>query len=290
MWLLLEVRGIQINLQNQRHGTERGGLLRPAGQLPSLTGASGPQAPLSRETHESFSCRVQAGGWCKSIWNVELNKTSPCAPGALRAVGGQGRPQGAVGAGGGASDPTWVWGRSGGLPAANEGTGDVKQESSTVRWGFGPFLSLRTGAAVLSKDAAQLGPLHANMLPRAFAKASQESRQPALGGRCEPLYSMDSEAEACRKSQGQIWILSESSGLPAASEPRGSTDNLMNPSCSASFAISANPAGSERASLCKQRHQCKKDRQTDRRQHPPDEAGTPATVGSRWLWHVGWEP
>lgn len=39
---------------------------------------------------------------------------------------------------------------------------------------------------------------------------------------------MDSEAEACRKSQGQIWILSVSSGLPAASEPRGSTDNLMN--------------------------------------------------------------
>lgn len=226
MWLRLEVRGIQINLQNQRHGTERGGLLWPAGQLPSLTGASGPQAPLLRETHESFSCRVQALGWCKSIWNVELNKTGPCAPGALCTVGGQGRPQGAVGAGGGASDPTWVWGRSGGLPAASEGTGDVKQESSTVRWGFGPFLSLRTGAAVLSKDAAQLGPLHANMLPPLLRRRHKESRQPALGGRCDPLYSMDSEAEACRKSQGQIWILSVSSGLPAASGPGGPLTTL----------------------------------------------------------------
>lgn len=59
-------------------------MLWTAGPPPSLAGLLGLGASLSRETHGSFSCCVQAP-------NVELSKSGPWDAEALGTVGGQGR-------------------------------------------------------------------------------------------------------------------------------------------------------------------------------------------------------
>lgn len=108
----------------------------------------------------------------------------------------------------GASDPTWVWRSSGGLPEASKGTKNVRPESGTVGWGFGHLLGLQKGEAVLSKEATQWAPpppMKACCLTL-FHQPPNESRQPMVGSGCDYLYSMDSEAKAQRKSQGQVCL------------------------------------------------------------------------------------
>lgn len=66
-----------------------------------------------------------------------------------------------------ASQGPWEPGFGGGQEAS------LRPESGTVGWGFGHFLGLQQGKAVLGKEATQLGPLHASLPPHTFLMVSQ---------------------------------------------------------------------------------------------------------------------